>query len=845
MASILYKTINHENPRRKPRVFFTCHPEDFDRYFERICKDIFKTHNCAIYYTEDMREPIPEQDLDTVLGSNNLLVIPVTTKLLTEPNRAMDKDLPYALRANMPILPIMMEPDLDKQYSQPDKFGTLQYLSPCITDETAIAYEEKLRKFLESVLIGDEMAQRIRAAFDAYIFLSYRKKDRRYANELMRLIHRNPQCRDIAIWYDEFLTPGESFQESIDKILHSSKLFTLLVTPNLLEEPDGNPNFVMAKEYPAAKASGIHILPAEMEPTDRATLSEKYQDIPQCVPTGDDAAFQTALTAAMQKIAITTNDTDPEHTFLIGLAYLEGIDVEIDRGRGMELITEAAEKGLPEAMKKLCQMYLSPSSGDGSSEKARYWAGKYWDYYRQACGEKHPDTLAAMHFAVTVLSEGQNNKVRALVQELVYELRREVLGEEHADTLESLILLARLTEDRKTAIEYYEKAYVGLREIYGDMHPEPISALETLARLYYEYYREYCGGGGFSGLALYEVVLRMKIDYWGLESDTTLHTMHIMAKYNGNEGQWERAQELYEAYYAIRSKVYGDNDRLSFHCLGELAELFDYMAEFQKALEVYGKLYLVRSKSLGEEALHPLDRLNDYARKFGEWEEYQLALEACETLYSVRCQFLGEGDPRLFETLESVAQAHAALGHHQQALETYEKMYRLWHERLGEEDYRMVQTLANMASTHAALGNHKEALELREKVASLQPLQNYVYLIPCGDRAYRSAIAAQPPEPGALPLIKEGAYPAQVFWHRLDMNGDIIWESQTCEDKESLIIMLDFIGACGYAVDRLWQYKDRENQDAAIDELFDICYTRMKEQHMAAIDDMFDDADDL
>lgn len=34
---------------------------------------------------------------------------------------------------------------------------------------------------------------------------------------------------------DEFLTPGESFWENIDGMLKNSKLFTLLVTPNLLD----------------------------------------------------------------------------------------------------------------------------------------------------------------------------------------------------------------------------------------------------------------------------------------------------------------------------------------------------------------------------------------------------------------------------------------------------------------------------------------------------------------------------------------------------------------------------------------------------------------------------------
>ena len=61
--------------------------------------------------------------------------------------------------------------------------------------------------------------EKIRAAFDAYIFLSYRKKDRAYAQELMHLIHKNRFCKDIAIWYDEFLTPGESFRANVEKMM--------------------------------------------------------------------------------------------------------------------------------------------------------------------------------------------------------------------------------------------------------------------------------------------------------------------------------------------------------------------------------------------------------------------------------------------------------------------------------------------------------------------------------------------------------------------------------------------------------------------------------------------------
>ena len=59
-------------------MYFTCHPADFEKCFDKVCEDIFEAHDCAVYYTEDMTETIPAEDLATDLGSNNLFVIPVT-----------------------------------------------------------------------------------------------------------------------------------------------------------------------------------------------------------------------------------------------------------------------------------------------------------------------------------------------------------------------------------------------------------------------------------------------------------------------------------------------------------------------------------------------------------------------------------------------------------------------------------------------------------------------------------------------------------------------------------------------------------------------------------------------
>ncbi|MBQ8753289.1 MAG: hypothetical protein IJZ13_09320, partial [Clostridia bacterium] len=205
MASLAYKTRRNTSPQGKPRVYFCCHPADFPLYFDSVTEEILALQNCAIFYPAEGQveyDAVLLQDLSQM----QLFVMPVTQRLLTTKNPALNTAFPFAVSHHIPVLPLMQESGLDELCNE--KCGDLQYLDKHAADATAIPYAEKLQKYLDNVLIGDELADKVRAAFDAYVFLSYRKKDRQYAQELMRLIHKNPFCRDIAIWYDEFLTPG-------------------------------------------------------------------------------------------------------------------------------------------------------------------------------------------------------------------------------------------------------------------------------------------------------------------------------------------------------------------------------------------------------------------------------------------------------------------------------------------------------------------------------------------------------------------------------------------------------------------------------------------------------------
>lgn len=385
MAQLTCKTRGGCNPQGLPRVYFSCHPQDLDTYFERISQEILEKQNCAIYYDTQLDQPFDREQLLSDLNQMQLFVMPVTARLLRSRSRALEVEFAFAMEEHIPVLPLMQEPGLEQLFDE--KCGDLQFLDKNLQDETAISYEEKLEKYLSSVLVGDELAAKIRGAFDAYVFLSYRKKDRRYAQELMRLIHKNEFCRDIAIWYDEFLTPGENFNSAISDALNKSHLFALAVTPNLVRET----NYVMTTEYPMARQAGKPILPMEMVPTNRRELTEKYTGIPPCADAHNTAELAAALTAGLRNVAIRENDQDPQHNFFIGLAYLAGVDVEVDRDKSLALIEGAADGGLPEAIKKLVEMYRNGEGVARDYEKGITWQKKLVAVLEKICAENKTD----------------------------------------------------------------------------------------------------------------------------------------------------------------------------------------------------------------------------------------------------------------------------------------------------------------------------------------------------------------------------------------------------------------------------------------------------------------------
>lgn len=698
MANFIYKTRKNASPQGKPKVYFACRPCD-RHLFDPIADEILSYVDAAIYIApnEDFNHEEHLQSLEKM----NLFILPITSNLLQEDCYVTEVEVPYAIMNGIPILPLMQEEGLDRLFNE--KCGDLQYLDKNARDRTAISYEEKLRGFLTATLVGDELAKKVRDAFDAYIFLSYRKKDRKYAKELMQLIHENDFCRDVAIWYDEFLTPGENFNDMIATALDKSAAFALAVTPNLVNEE----NYVMTVEYPNAHTAKKPIIPVELVKTDHEALEKAYEDIGEVIASDDSKRLSQALTDALDKTPLRHRDGDAEHSYLIGLAYLAGIDVEKNHDRALSLITSAAECELPEAMEKLVAMYQNGEGVKRDYEKAIFWQEKLVAFYQKLYDTtqtpqnafRYLEAIQALAACHTVL--GNFGGVSDVYTRMIREAER--ISKElpaYAEWLTAYIALgygnlggaAELLGKLEFALECHQNALIyAEKQMKINPMATPLFALchEKIGHVLQEM------GKADEALEWYQKSIAMQEMKFTAETPQE-HLKNLAQTYNNlgdlfvKKGNHAAASECYYKAFEIRREfagIYGTKeDKIAFTVdCNDLAQ----MAEKEGALDVAIDYYL-KSLAILEDAIDETDSLanlshlsatysyiGDVFMRLSKQEEAEHYLQKAHALIHKLANGSDATEPRFnlavsYQKLGNIAQAQGdldrALAYYQKAL---------------------------------------------------------------------------------------------------------------------------------------------------------------------------------
>lgn len=363
-VNLSYKVKGDFSPNGLQKVFLSFYPADIEQ-MKQVAEDIFSIANCAIYYHQDaiMEDEIDLDDYALKLQEMKMFVVIVSTNYLCNDSLAKNWEFGFAVKHNIPILPIAVEAEIENYFAIEMNrigvgYGDIQLLRTQVKDKTEITYRQKLIRDIKSILVNDQEIEKIHRAFSGQIFLSYRKKDRKYAHELMRTIHNIHSLRNVSIWYDEFISSGENWSGRIGEAIKNSDVFLLMITPSITETD----NYVIREEYPAARKYNKKIVSAKkasssLHLVDKERLQHIFPELKIYVD-GDNAE---ELEKALFELGEYQEDS-AEQEFLIGMAFFNGIEVEKDTEKAISLIIGAAKKNLPAAINKLADMYWN---GDG------------------------------------------------------------------------------------------------------------------------------------------------------------------------------------------------------------------------------------------------------------------------------------------------------------------------------------------------------------------------------------------------------------------------------------------------------------------------------------------------
>ncbi len=491
MNKLLFKTgDNSAFPQGKPRVYLGCHPADASASLSRVCNALLAAADCAVYYAEDMAGSIPEE---AELSRMELFVFPVSRRALTERNRALEEDYPYAKRKGLPVLPILLEPGLDTLCAR--RFGETEFV-----DIGSPSFDTLLKKRLDAVFAGREEGDNLDARDIVDIYRSLQGMTRRL-DELQRDLDGS-----AAADADTEGKRGKAEEEAPRKTEAENRRANTpeavaVQRAKALSDWDAGDR-VGAKRVLQALCLQARETLGEQAPETRRTLEALRQLWRQ---EGDESLFtdEDAESAKIHRAAEDAIDliekaggarkADPEllNAALDALAASGRLDIqcnEVERAisRLLLLIEPIMSETRPsdlnlhtaEALLTLADAYKAlPSTKD-----CRFFAEAAMLLYRRLLGDSDPRTLAAERAYAQIK---MSTKEPLELYKKHYDLARREKGDLHPDTVSAALTLARAYG----AALAYEDAEALCSELYGKLaaekgetHPDTILALELYAK---------------------------------------------------------------------------------------------------------------------------------------------------------------------------------------------------------------------------------------------------------------------------------------------------------------------------------------------------------------------------
>jgi tetratricopeptide (TPR) repeat protein len=306
--------------------------------------------------------------------------------------------------------------------------------------------------------------------------------------------------------------------------------------------------------------------------------------------------------------------------------------------------------------------------------------------------------------------------------ERALEIRQQVLGEEHGETLDSMSNLAelyRLQGQLAKAEALNVKVLELSRRVLGEMHVDTLTSMNNLAAVY-------TSQGEYTKAApLFAKTLEIMRRDLGEEYPDTLTSISNQAELYRLQGQLAKAEPLLVKALEDTRRLLGQEHPDTLISMNNLGALYKGQRRFAQAEPLFVQALEVRRRVLGEEAPLTLASLNNLASLY--YDQGQLAqaeplfVQALAALRRVE----GEEHPHTLTTMDSLASLYLAQRQFAQAEPLLKSGYAVLKAHEAEIDdatrLRLAKALERLVELYTKWDKPDEAAKWQQELEARTP----------------------------------------------------------------------------------------------------------------------------
>lgn len=332
---------------------------------------------------------------------------------------------------------------------------------------------------------------------------------------------------------------------------------------------------------------------------------------------------------------------------------------------------------------------------------------------RQILGNEHPDTLNEMDkLATTLQQQGQLSKAAEIQREALQKKQR-ILGDKHPNTLIAMGNLASILRSQgqlSTAAEMHRDVLQKTQRVLGSEHPNTLITANNLAMALRDQ-------GQLSEAAeMWRELLQKSQRILGSEHADTLITTNNLGIALRDQGQLSEAAEMWRELLPKLQRILGDKHPTTLNTMHSLAYMLSDQGQFVEAVEISRVVLEKTRRILGNEHPDTLLSMHNLAYILNAQGQFDEALGILRDVVEKRTRILGDEHPGTLLSMQNLAYTLDKHGQFDEALGISRDVTGRSRRILGNEHPQTLLSMHSLAYILYDQGQFDEALGIMRDV---------------------------------------------------------------------------------------------------------------------------------